>query len=178
VGEVGGLGYISQTLPTFAGQLYQLSFWVDSPYFTVSDTPNEFLAEWITNTNSPTVLFDQVNLAPFNWTNMQFFVRAAGASTVLEFGGRNDPQAFGLDDISVVPVSLPALQSLALAHDIVTLTWTTLPGLAYQFQYTTNLAASAWNNLGGLVTATNTTLTLSDVQPPDLHRFYRLLLSP
>ena len=69
-------------------------------------------------------------------------------------------------------------KGLTLANGGVTLTWTALPGLAYQVQYTTNLAGNLWNNLGGAVTATNTTLTLSDIQPPGQQRLYRVVLSP
>ncbi len=178
LGQVGGLGYLSQTLATSAGQLYMLSFWADSPYFSGSDSPNEFLVEWNAATNSTTVLFDQVNMAPFNWTNMQFFVRAAGNTTVLQFGARNDPQEFGLDDVSVVPISAPKFQGATQAGGVVTLAWTALPGLAYQVQYTTNLASGVWSNLGNPTTATNATLTLPDVQPADPRRFYRVVLSP
>jgi hypothetical protein len=177
LGQVGALGCLSQTLSTVAGQLYLLSFWVDSPYFSGTDTPNEFLVQWNGATNSTTVLFDQVDMAPFNWTNMQFAVYAATGSTVLQFGARNDPEAFGLDDVSVVPISTPIFQGVTLAGGAITLTWTALSGLAYQFQYTTNLAAGVWNNIGSPVTATNATLTLSDVQPPDPRRFYRVVLS-
>jgi hypothetical protein len=178
LGGIGALAYLSQTLPTTAGQFYLLSFWLDSPYFNVTDTPNEFLAEWNVNTNSTTVLFDQTDLAPFNWTNMQFVVRAAGTSTVLQIGARNDPQAFGLDDVSVTPISPPTIQGATLTNGTLTLAWTALPGLAYQVQYTTNLAAGVWNNIGSAVTATNATLTLSDLQPPDSQRLYRVVLSP
>jgi len=178
LGEIGALGYLSQTLPTAAGQLYLLSFWLDSPYPSVTDTPNEFLVEWNVDTNSTTVLFDQTNMPPFNWTNMQFVVRAASTSTVLQFGARNDPQAFGLDDVSVAPISPPVIQGATLANGTLTLAWTALPGLAYQVQYTTNLAAGLWNNIGSALTATSATLSLSDLQPPDSQRLYRVVLSP
>jgi subtilase family serine protease len=178
LGQVGGLAYLSQTLPTSPGQLYVLSFWADSPYFSGSDTPNEFLVAWNADTNSTTVLFDQVGMAPFDWTNMQFVVRAAGTSAVLQFGARNDPEAFGLDDVSVVPISPPVFQGVTLVNGALSLTWTVSPWLAYQVQYTTNLAANLWSNIGSAVTATNATLTLSDVQPPDPQRFYRVVPSP
>jgi hypothetical protein len=178
LGQVGGLAYLSQTLATPPGQIYLLSFWLDSPYFTETDTPNEFQVEWNVDTNSPTVLFDQVDMAPFNWTNVQFVVAADGTNTVLQFGARNDPEAFGLDDVSVVPISAPAFQSVTPANGAVTLTWSALPGLAYQVQYTTNLASGLWNNIGSAVTATNLTITRSDVQPSDSQRFYRVVLSP
>jgi hypothetical protein len=97
---------------------------------------------------------------------------------VLQFGAQNDPEAFGLDNVSVVPISPPVFQGVTLANGAITLTWTALPGLAYQVQYTTNLAGNLWNNIGSAVTATNATLTLSDVQPPDPQRFYRVVMSP
>jgi hypothetical protein len=182
LGQVGGLAYLSQTLPTVTGQFYALSFWVDSPYFTASDSPNEFLVEWNVATNSTTVLFDQVDMAPFNWTNMQFVVRAAGNSAVLQFGARNDPEGFGLDDVSVTPISPPisppVFHGVTLANGAITLTWTAVPGLAYQVQYTTNLAAGVWDNLGSPATVANATLTVSEVQPPDPQRFYRVVFSP
>jgi hypothetical protein len=37
---------------------------------------------------------------------------------------------------------------------------------------------SSWVNLGGLITATNATMTASDAAPPDPTRFYRLVLMP
>ena len=178
VGQVLALGYLSQTLPTVPGQLYLLSFWVTSPYFSDSDTPNEFLVGWGPSTNATTALYDQVNQPPFNWTNMQFAVTATESSTMLVFGARNDPHQFGLDDISVVPISPPNFQGLTVSNAVVGLAWSTIPGLVYQVQYTTNLTGGAWNNLGGAVTATTTTTSQSEAQPADRFRFYRVVLSP
>jgi len=67
---------------------------------------------------------------------------------------------------------------VTLVNGALSLTWTVSPWLAYQVQYTTNLAANLWSNIGSAVTATNATLTLSDVQPPDPQRFYRVVPSP
>lgn len=177
LGEVGSLAYLSQTLSTVPGQYYLLSFWVTSPYFTGTTTPNEFQVAWNVTTNSSILLFDQVNLAPFNWTNMQFIVSASGTSTVLQFGARDDPQAFGLDDVSVAPVNPPRFQGVTSTKSGVTLTWVTLPGLIYQLQYTTNLLGGNWNLVGAAITATNTLTTVIDVQPTDQHRFYRVVLA-
>jgi hypothetical protein len=46
-------------------------------------------------------------------------------------------------------------------------------------QYKTNLLQAIWNNLGGPITATGATLTISDTNALILspHRFYRLMLS-
>jgi hypothetical protein len=83
-----------------------------------------------------------------------------------------------LDNISVVAVSPPLFQATALAGGAFAFTWTALPGMTYQVQYTTNLAAPVWNNLGGAITATKTVLSSSDAQPPDQQRFYRVILLP
>ena len=96
LGSVGSLGYLSQNLPTVAGQSYLLSFWLHSP----GDTPNEFLVSWNGST-----LFDQTNVPAVLWTNLQFLVQATGSSSALEFGFRDDPTALGLDDISVMAVA-------------------------------------------------------------------------
>ena len=46
LGPYGSLGYLSQTLPTFAGQNYLLSLWLDSPNVSGTLTPNEFSVSW------------------------------------------------------------------------------------------------------------------------------------
>ena len=96
LGPFGSLGFISQTLATTPGASYVLSFWLDSP--TNGLTPNEFLVSW----NGAT-LFGQINLPAIGWTNLQFSVTATGTTAVLQFGFRDDPSYFGLDDISVAP---------------------------------------------------------------------------
>ena len=93
LGQNTSLGYLSQTLPTVAGQQYTVSFWLDNP---VAGVPNEFLVIW-----NGTNLFDQTDLGAFAWTNFQFSATATTATTVLQFGFRNDQNAFGLDDVSV-----------------------------------------------------------------------------
>ncbi len=172
LGQSSTLGYLSQTLPTLAGHPYLLSFWLNNPYS--GDTPNEFLVSWNGNT-----LWDQVNLGKFAWTNMQFLVTATGTSTVLEFGFRNDPQAFGLDDISVVPVAAPVFQSVKRTNSVITFTWSATTGLVYQVQYKTNLHATNWINQGNAVSATNSTITATDViAAGPAQRFYRVELLP
>jgi hypothetical protein len=95
LGPVGSLGYLSQTLATVPGQSYLLSFWVDN----FGNTNNEFSVAWNGST-----LYDQTNLPAFGWSNYVFTVTATNTSTVLQLGFRNDPNWFGLDDISVTPL--------------------------------------------------------------------------
>ena len=170
LGENGSVGYLGQTLPTFAGQPYLLSFWVEDPY---GGTPSEWVVKW----NGHTIL-DQTNTPAFGWTNLQFLVAATGPTTDLEFGFRNDPNAFALDDVSVTAIPGPAFQSATRTNGNIFLSWSAWPGLAYQVQSTTNLTSPNWINLGNAITATNGTLAASGPVDPDPQRFYRVVLLP
>jgi hypothetical protein len=173
LGENGGLAYLSQTLTTVPGQAYLLSFWLVNPGEFSNPVPNEFTVAWDGNT-----IFDQSNLGVFSYTNMQFVVSAANASAALEFGARNDNDYFGFDDVSVSPIPVPVFQSPVSANGSVTLTWSAMTGMAYQLQYTTNLSAPNWSNLGSPITANSGAIATSDVQPADPQRFYRVVLAP
>jgi len=96
LGSVGSMGYLSQSLPTVAGQYYLLSLWLDSPD---GISPNEFLVMW-----NGTTMMDQTNLGAIGWTNLQFYVVATGTNTLLEFGFRDDESFLGLDDIQAPPL--------------------------------------------------------------------------
>jgi len=170
VGPVTTLGFISQNLATTAGQLYLLSLWLDNPF---GGTGTEFLISW-----NGANLWDQINLPILAWTNLQFLVTATSANTVLEFGFRDDPEYFGLDDISVMPVPGPAFRSASKVGGNIALAWSALPGVVYQVQYSTNLVQGNWILLGGPITATNGALTALDSLNSDPQRFYRLLLLP
>jgi len=101
LGAVGSVGYISQTLNTYPGQAYLISFWLNRP--TANPGTNEFLASW-----NGHVLFTQTNLPAGGWTNLHFIALATDAQSTLTFGARNDPDYFALDEISVMPVPLIA----------------------------------------------------------------------
>jgi hypothetical protein len=174
LGPLGSLGYLSQTLPTFAGQNYLLSLWVDSPNRS-PNTPNEFSVSWNGNT-----LFDQVNIGGIGWTNLQFIVPATSPGTVLQLGFRDDPFYLGLDDINVTPIPVPAFQATTKTSSTFNLTWGTAAGLVYQVQYTTNLIQTNWINLGKPLVATNGNLTVSDANAigSSPQRFYRIMVLP
>jgi len=90
--------------------------------------------------------------------------RDAYMSDVLRFFGVLDP-----------PALLPA--QVDPAGDTLTLSWTASAGLKYRVQYTTNLGAPAWQDLGSDVLATNTTAAQSDSTAGSApQRFYRILL--
>ncbi len=107
-GQVGSVAFISQTLSTSPGQQYLLSFWLLLPDGT---TPNQFSASW-----DGVIRFSQVNIsAPFLWTFHQFVVTATSSGAYMEFGFRNDPAFFYLDDISVAPYAVTGVGDLCSA---------------------------------------------------------------
>jgi hypothetical protein len=175
LGPFGSLGYLSQTLPTFAGQNYLLSLWLDNPNNSYGATPNQFLVQW-----NGTTIFSQTNMPFTTWTNLLFIVTATSSSTVLQFGFRDDPYYLGLDDISVMPIPVPAFKSATKTSSTFNLTWGTMTGLVYQVQYKTNLLQTNWINLGKPLVATNGNLTVSDTNAigSSPQRFYRLMVSP
>ena len=173
LGPYGPLGYLSQTLPTFAGQNYLLSLWLDSPNISGTFTPNEFSVSW-----NGGVIFDQLNIGKIGWTNLQFIVTATGSSTVLQLGFRDDPYYFGLDDINVWPIPNPSFRSVAkTGTNAVVFGWNSLAGIAYQIQYSTNLFKTNWIILS-TNTATGSILTFTNSYGTDRQRFYRIRQLP
>ena len=75
------------------------------------------------------------------------------------------------------PVPAPAFLNPARNAGKVTLTWTTLAGQSYQLQYSTNLTATNWINLGSVTNASSSVATATD-SVTNSQRFYRVLLMP
>jgi hypothetical protein len=173
LGPYGSLGYLSQTLPTFAGQNYLLSLWLDSPNISGTLTPNEFSVSW-----NGGVIFDQVNIGKIGWTNLQFIVTATSATTVLQLGFRDDPYYLGLDDINVWPIPNPSFRSATkTSTNAVMFSWNSLAGIAYQVQYSTNLFTTNWIILSTNA-ATGSILTFTNSYGTDRQRFYRIRQLP
>jgi hypothetical protein len=176
MGPAGSLGFLSQTLPTLAGQNYLLTLWLDSPNLPATLTPNEFSVTWNGGT-----LFDQMNIGKIGWTNLQFIVTSASTSTVLQFGFQDDNYYLGLDDVSLTPIPAAAFQptTVTATNNNLKFAWNAMTGLVYQVQFKTNLLQTNWVVLKN-ITATNTPVTFVDTNPitGSPQKFYRLLLLP
>jgi len=173
LGEVGYVADLSKTVPTIDGQPYLLSLWLNSPnthnkYLT---TPNEFNVAWNGNT-----LFDQTNIAQIGWTNLQFIVAATNSLGTVQFGARNDNYYFGLDDVSVSPITLPTFQTATETNNAFNFTWNATTGLVYQVQYKTNLLQTNWLNLGQTINANSSLISTFDTNAMlnSPQRFYRI----
>jgi hypothetical protein len=90
---VGSDGFLSQTLATTPGSLYAVTFWLRND----GDFANDFsvLFDGVT-------IFSLTNAGTFDYTEFTVVgLLATTSSTVLQFGFRNDPSYWFLDDISV-----------------------------------------------------------------------------
>jgi hypothetical protein len=162
LGQPGSQAYLLQTLPTVAGQLYQLTLSLSSPNLRRQTlTPNEFSVAWNGGT-----LFDQSNIGKIGWTNLQFVVAATSSNTVLQIGGRDDFYHLGLDDVSVVPGFAPFIAASVTNLTIfsgssVTLSATVTGTTNLVYQWRKNGANLA--NGSGISGATSNVLTLTAV---------------
>jgi uncharacterized repeat protein (TIGR03803 family) len=80
--------------------------------------------------------------------------------------------------LSLISLPRPVFQSVAKVGGTIALTWSALAGQTYQLQFKTNLNQTSWNNLGSVITATNSTATALDSIGPDPQRFYRVKIGP
>ncbi|HEX4122816.1 MAG TPA: protease pro-enzyme activation domain-containing protein [Verrucomicrobiae bacterium] len=169
LGPSGALGYLGQTIPTVPGLSYLLSFWLVTPLAT----SNEFNLSW-----NGALLCDQTNFTSTSWTNLQFIVFAAATNSTLQFGFRDDPAFFGLDDISLTPFTLPALQPVPETNAAPRFSWNAVSNTTYQIQFTTNLTAPAWQTLSSLIAPTTGVMTFTDAPSQSAQKFYRILVIP
>ena len=75
-------------------------------------------------------------------------------------------------------VYVPIVVSLAQAGNNMTVQWQAAAGNKYQAQFVDGLEGGAWQNLGGVVTATNNPASAVDIAPSSSRRFYRVMLVP
>jgi hypothetical protein len=75
-------------------------------------------------------------------------------------------------------VPTPLFQTISYVNNNIVLGWSAMEGLVYQVQYTVALSGGVWKSVGPPLTATNASMTFSDVLPTDSQRFYRLMLTP
>jgi hypothetical protein len=174
LGQNGFAASLSQNLPTQPGQNYLLSFWLANP--GNSDQPTkQFFVNWNTNSTSTNTIYSLINPSVFNyWTNLSFAVTATGTNTVLQFRVENDIYWFNLDDVVVQPVPPLSFRAATQANGAFTFTWASVSNVAYQVQYSTDLAQGNWINFGSPITATNNATSTNDVIGPDQQRFYRV----
>ena len=126
------------------------------------------MVEW-----NGTEVYYVANPAAVAWTELTGTLTATSTRTVLQSGAENQPNYFGLDDVSVTPVPTAAVAGVTRQGTALSLSYYTVPGVSYQLQYCTNLSQAIWIGLATHTTAGFTT-TVTDDSGINAVRFYRL----
>ena len=89
------------------------------------------------------------------------------------------PSASVTSCVVAVNVQLPPITpTFTASNGVYTFTWSAVSNFTYQLQSATNLAAPGWIDLGSPITATNGSVSVTNVIGPDEQRFYRVRLWP
>lgn len=72
----------------------------------------------------------------------------------------------------------PTFTSTTYSNNLVSFSWSSLPGPHYQVQYTTNLLSGSWQNLGASILGTNILMSITDDITNSPMRFYRVQVGP
>jgi hypothetical protein len=179
LGNYTSLAFLSQTLPTKPGQYYLLSFWLENLNGAGDDIPNQFQVQWNSNSTSSKIIYNQVDMGIFAWSNMQFMVQASSDAMTLSFGATNYAY-FGLDDVSVTPIAVPvpSFEAPTIVSGAIQLSWNSVSGVSYQMQYTSTLSPADWVNIGSSITATASSTTVFETLGTGSGGFYRVMISP
>ncbi len=172
--ETKALGSLSQTLPTTAGELYQIAFWLSSMGDSTGATvPNQFHVLW-----DSIPLYDVTNALVFDWTYYQFVASAPSSGTTLAFRFTDDPGNWALDDVAVTPVPVPILQAVTGLQGSIRLNWSTVAGLHYQVESTPTLSSPNWTSVGAPILSNGTASTYSGKLDGGSQSFYRVVAIP
>lgn len=132
-------------------------------------TGNLYIADWHNNrvrevhfAGLPTLTLSNVTVASFG--NYAVVVTSPSGSVTSSF--------------TLNVVAPPNFSAISLTNGARKLTWVSQSNLSYQVQFATNLAAPAWLDLGGRVTATNNSTSVTDALGTDPKRFYRVKWTP
>jgi PEP-CTERM motif len=103
MGAVGSDGSFQQSIATTPGQLYNVSFWLESP----GGTPNDFSASF-----AGVTFYTITNAGAFPYTQEIGNIMATGSSSLLLFSARQDPSFWHVDDVDVHAVPEPGTLGL------------------------------------------------------------------
>lgn len=112
------------------------------------------------------------NVGMTKFTSISNNAYAAG-----QFSCATDARGNVLLNFTPNPPPLISAASSAFGETNVALTWSSVPGVTYQLQFSTNLASRTWRPLGTLQAAgTNSTLYDTSNSPAEPQRFYRVII--
>ena len=79
--------------------------------------------------------------------------------------------------MNIIVVGKPQITSITNNAGTITIRWSSVPTRTYRVEYKSDLSTATWTQVGGNVTATGTSSSLSDTIAADVRRFYRVVLT-
>jgi hypothetical protein len=167
---------LSQSFATEPGEIYEVafsgSFFLDSP----AQIDPQIIAQVFSTNNAVLGALSASVPGPLpSWVSFRFRFAATAPISTLQFYGTNATGlvAVALDDVSVRGIA----RGLTIDVSQVRLCWASETNRTYQIQYSTNLAANGWTDLGAPIPGIGgIDCTYQQVLNPQ--RFYRVALVP
>jgi len=90
----------------------------------------------------------------------------------------SSPNLSDAKSFTVVVVPIPVLQPLTFSNGAAQLNWNTVAGQRYRVQYKPNLDTTDWTDLAHDITATGSTISVTDTPTSDSQGYYRIVVLP
>jgi hypothetical protein len=93
-------------------------------------------------------------------------------------GDRQTNYTVSLVNGTLSVIALPDIQNVRQSGSSIIFTWSATTNQMYQIQYKTDLTQSNWTTVGSTLTASNSTMTVSEPIGTNARQFYRVVLLP
>jgi hypothetical protein len=165
---------LSQSFPTEPGGIYEVAF--SGAYFQGGRTNMQIIAHVLSTNNTVLAALTAPAPGPYpSWVPFRFRFAATTPISTLQFHSTN---ATGNLDLAMDAVSVQEIaRGLTIDVSQVRLCWASETNRTYQLQYSTNLAANAWTDLGGPIPGIGG-IDCSYQQVVEPQRSYRIVLLP
>ncbi|MDQ6630246.1 MAG: hypothetical protein M3Y82_00635, partial [Verrucomicrobiota bacterium] len=110
----------------------------------------------------------------FTWTAPTTFLPTTNAVTV-RVSDNGSPALSATRTFSIVVVAPPSSSSLTVSNGAAQITWSVYPDKIYRLQYKDDLNEPIWTNVPGDITATDSTLSITQNIGQTPQRFFRLV---
>jgi hypothetical protein len=177
----GDPAYISSIRPFGFVSAYLTAAWNDNLQVEVAG----YSGAAVIYDNTYTLSATTPTLINFNYSGVTgvYFYSFGGTPHSAYPDAGEGAEHFAMDNVSIASNPVvnfpPKFQKMTVTGGNMTFSWNTVntfPPVGYQVQYTTNLSASNWLNLGTVLTGAGPTISATDTNITDAERFYRVLL--
>ena len=129
------------------------------------------------NTNAPAGAVIDPASGIFYWTPDITYTNTTNALNVIVTDNGLPPLS-ATNSFSIIVAPPPVIQGLAISNNMVTVTWSAMPGQGYRLQFKNHFADTNWTDVPGDMWPSNTpaiTTNAFDITQP---RFYRVMVLP